>query len=103
MDEVREEVCKSIKEATVGKDIPKEKVIILSGLLALESRELLSRNCSQELKEAAAFHLSRSPDFKCGQEEGGLMSLLSLAKEELSVRLERASNLEALVERYERP
>ena len=103
MDEVREEVCKSISKATGGAGISKEKVIILSGLFALESRELMSTNCGLELKEAAAFQLSRLPDFRRGQGEGGLMSLLTLPKEELSVKLRGASNIKALTERYEKP
>lgn len=101
-DEVKDEVCRSIEKAAKVNISPKN-VITLSGLWGLESRELLSPKCDMKLKEAAAFHLSTLPDEKRGQEESELMTLMSIHHKTLSEMLEKASNIKALEERYEKP
>lgn len=102
-DEVKDEVCSCFEKAAKVR-ISKDNVITLSGMCGLVSRELLlSPKCDLKLKKFAAFQLSTFPDMKCGQEESGDAMLLELHHGELSKKLETASNIIALEERYEKP
>ena len=110
--EVRSKVCGCIEKAAHGCiekatrfqgrfQLP--QVIMLSGLWALQSKELLSPTCDRQLRQAAAFQLSTWPGLNGGQEENELLNLLKLGEEVLAKKLERASGITDLEQRYKRP
>ena len=103
-DEVRSKVCGCIEKATSFKvRFQPPQVIMLSGLWALQSKELLSPTCDRQLKQAAAFQLTTWPGLDGGQEENELLNLLKLGQEVLAKKLERASGITDLEQRYKRP
>ena len=98
--EVRSKVCECIEKAASFKvKFPPAQVIMLSGLWALQSKELLSPTCDKKLREAAAFQLSTWSGLDSGQEENELLNLLELGKEVLAKKLERASGITELEQR----
>ena len=104
-DEVKSKVCDSIQMATMSSahklkiSFPPVQVIAVSGLWALQSKELLSSKCENQM-ETVAMELRKWPGLNGGQGENRLSSLLKLSPEELATKLRTASGITDLEQRY---
>ena len=103
-EHVKKQTCQFVQEACAGVDISPDDVLPVSGRWAYWARmlantgphELTHYRCHAAVKRC----LYDVPNSTCGQGEDPNMSLDKLGDDELSAKLEEASGIAALEERY---
>ena len=101
---VKEEACQFVREACPGATISPDDVLPVSGRWAYNARILANTGPHEpthnDRQAAVKRYLRDVPNSTCGQGEDPNMSLDKLGDDELSAKLEEASGIAALEERY---